>query len=601
MRENETDQTAGTPARTPGAPQPGAGKRAFRVLHLGDSEFDVLDRLRTSEKTGRRYEIVRVVQGAGAPANVAPYDAVILTFDKATEKAIDKLSRLQASAPLTPLIVVLNSDHDSVATRAIRCGAQDVLFRDEVTPLSLDRAIAHGIERLRRNARLELDAMHDELTGLPGRPVFLQAIECALEQAHSEADHRFALLIVNLDRFKLINDSVGPEFADQLLVAFTERVRRCLRPDDLLARLGGGELAILLHRVQGPLHAASVCQAVQREGMAAFRLGDQEVFTTVSIGVVCNDHPTGSAEDMLRDAGVAQHEGSRLGPGRYTIYEPRMHAAAVATFRLEMDLRRAVDRREFCLHYQPIVDLESGSLQGFEALLRWNHPTQGLVPPDRFIPLAEETGMIVPMERWVLREGCRTIRSWRNLLPPTHPLSLHVNISSKHLTQPDLAPELERTLQEFDLDPQWLRIEITETAIAENEEVAIGLLHELRSLGCLLSIDDFGTGYSSLACLQHYPVDLLKIDRAFIASLSENETSEEIVRLILVLADHFGLDAIAEGIETEEQLRVLREVGCTTGQGYLFSRPVDVERAEEFVRQSGRGIGLLPDTRSAAA
>jgi EAL domain-containing protein (putative c-di-GMP-specific phosphodiesterase class I) len=353
--------------------------------------------------------------------------------------------------------------------------------------------------------------------------------------------------------------------------------------------------------VQGPLHAASVCQAIQREGMAPFRFNDHEVFTTISVGVVCNDPPAREADDMLRDAGVAQHEGSRRGPGRFTIYEPRMHEAAVATFQLEMDLRRALDRREFCLHYQPIVDLDTGQLQGFEALLRWNHPSQGLVPPDRFIPLAEETGMIVPMERWVLREGCRTIRGWRNLLPPTHPLSLHVNISSKHLIRPDLASELERTLAEFNLDPQWLRIELTETAIAENPEIAIGLLHELRSLGCLLSVDDFGTGYSSLACLQRYPIDLLKIDRAFIASLTENATSEELVRLILVLSDHFGLDAIAEGIETEEQLRVLRELGCRSGQGFLFSRAVDADRAQEFVRQSALGIGLLPDRRSAAA
>ncbi|MEZ4655462.1 MAG: bifunctional diguanylate cyclase/phosphodiesterase [Candidatus Eisenbacteria bacterium] len=442
--------------------------------------------------------------------------------------------------------------------------------------------------------------MHDELTGLPGRPALLRAIETELEQAQVDPEHQFAVLLLNLDRFKLINDSVGPEYADQLLVAFVERVRRCLRPDDIVARLGGGELAILLHKLQSPLHAASVCQSIQREGMAAFRLGSREVITTVSIGVVCNDHPAREAEDMLRDAGGAQHEGSRRGPGHYTIYERRMHDAAVETFQLEMDLRRALARREFCLHYQPIVDLETGSLQGFEALLRWNHPEQGLVPPGRFVPLAEETGLIVPMERWVLREGCRTIRTWRNLLPPTHPLSLHLNISSKHLSRPDLAPELKRTLVEFDLDPQWIRMEITETAIAENPEVAIDVLHELRALGCLLSVDDFGTGYSSLACLQRYPIDLLKIDRAFIKSIDENSTSEEIVRLILVLADHFGLEAIAEGIETEEQLRVLREIGCTVGQGFLFSRPVDADRAQEFVRQSARGVGLTPPRRSAA-
>lgn len=565
---------------------------------IGNPSFEELCQ---QPEMGHAFSVERPRAG-DAPADLGQFDAAIVAFESPTEDTIDRIHRLQGAAPHVPLIVVLpSSEFEGLAIRAIRSGAQDVIYRDRLNSASFGQTVNHAIERLRRTARLELDVRHDPLTGLPTRTLFVQRVGEVIKLAQVDSERRFAVLQLNLDRFTLINNSLGPESADQLLVAFARRVRRCLRPGDMLARLGTGEFAILLQRLESTRHARTTCESIQRETQAPFHIGGRQVFTTVSVGVAESDHDRMEPEDLLRDAGTALYAAKNGGNGNAASYEPSMHEAAVARFQLEMDLRRGIEKNEFTLHYQPIVDLETGSLQGFEALMRWNHGARGLVPPDRFIPAAEETGLIIPLERRVIRQGCTAIRGWRNLLPPTHPLCLHVNISGKHIIRPDLLTELEAVFRELDIDPQWLRIEITESAIVDKSDATLEQLERLRELGCLLSVDDFGTGYSSLSCLQRYPIDILKIDRSFIWRMNEDSTSTEIVRTILALSEALGLEAIAEGIETAEQREGLRQLGCMSGQGFYFSRPVDEETARQIVLQSAHGVSLNPPQKGSAA
>lgn len=427
------------------------------------------------------------------------------------------------------------------------------------------------------------DATHDALTGLPNRSLFVNRLRHTLQRARRDEQYLFAILFLDLDRFKNVNDSLGHNTGDLLLVETARRLETCVRPTDTLARLGGDEFTILLEDIENPEGAVRVAERVQEKLRTPFALNGHELYLTASIGIVSKPADYHKPEDLLRDADTAMYRAKDGGKARYEVFDVEMRARAVRLLRLETDLRHAVEHREFVVHYQPIVSLRSGRIVALEALVRWEHPKRGLLPPAEFIPLAEETDLIVPIGLSVLREACRTVSRWRATFPDRRPLDVSVNLSSSQLAQPELAEYVGSIIDETGLQGRHLRLEITESTIMQDTVQAIEALSSLRRQGVRVYVDDFGTGYSSLASLHRLPVDVLKIDRSFVGRLDTGSDSMEVVQTIATLAHSLGLDVIAEGVETAEQLRRLREIGCEYGQGYYFSRPLDFGRVEMII------------------
>jgi diguanylate cyclase (GGDEF)-like protein len=427
-------------------------------------------------------------------------------------------------------------------------------------------------------------AFHDSLTGLPNRAMFTELLKAEIESSSRRDDHMFAVLFLDLDRFKNINDSLGHTHGDLLLVAFAERLERTLRPVDTLARFGGDEFAILLSGMTDATDAVRVAQRISEELSQPFVLDKNSAFATSSIGIALSSTGYDRPEDILRDADTAMYRAKENGKARYEVFDHGMHARAVSRLQLESDLRQAVEERQFCVYYQPIICLQTGRLAGFEALVRWNHPRRGLVSPADFIPVAEETGLIVPIGEWVLQEACNHIREMQMAFPSHRSLSLSVNLSARQVAQTDLLDRIQEALAASKLSPHCLKLEITESVVMENAEAATLMFKQLRALGVQLSIDDFGTGYSSLSYLHRFPLNYLKIDRSFVMRLT-TENDNAIVRTISTLARNLGMEVIAEGIETEEQYQQLKMLGCEYGQGYLFSHPVDNEGVLRLLAQ----------------
>jgi len=426
-------------------------------------------------------------------------------------------------------------------------------------------------------------AVHDALTGLPNRKAFLDRLFRSLRRAQRGAD-QFAVLFLDLDRFKLINDSLGHVVGDQLLIALAARLHECLRPGDVVAHLGGDEFGILVDHVQGPVDASHVAERVQASVSAPFEAGGQEVFTSASIGIAFSASGYERPEDLLRDAGTAMYRAKSLGSGRTQIFDREMHARALARLTLETDLRRALERGEFRLHYQPIVALATGRISGFEALVRWGHPTRGLLAPAEFLSVAEETGMMVPLTSWVLQEACTQLRHWQRL-PGAAALSISVNLASPDVAQPEMLEAVWEALARSGLEARHLRLEITESTIMKDLEAVIPLLVALKELGIGIHIDDFGTGYSSLSYLHRLPTDALKVDRSFVGR-SESPADAAIVRTIVELAHNLDRRVIAEGVETPGQLSLLRSLRCEYGQGFHFAPPLAPPEAEALIGRS---------------
>lgn len=436
-------------------------------------------------------------------------------------------------------------------------------------------------ERRKAEERLQHDAFHDPLTGLPNRALFLDRLGQIL--AKRRRYYLFAVLFLDLDRFKVINDSLGHLVGDQLLKATARKLESCLRPGDTVARFGGDEFAILLDEIRDVNDATRVAERIQVELKAPFNIENQDVISTASIGIALGATGFDSPEDLLRDADIAMYRAKSMGKARHEVFDKEMHSRAVALLKLETDLRKAVDRKQFCVHYQPIISLESGMITGFEALVRWTHPERGLVFPSEFIPMAEETGLIIPLGLWVLEQACLQMREWQKRLPNSDQLSISVNLSGKQFQYRDLVQQVSAVLHETEVDPVRIRLEITESTLMQNAETAASMLLKLKALNILLYIDDFGTGYSSFSYLHRFPFDTLKIDRSFVARMDTGEDNVEIVRAMLTLAKNLGKDVIAEGIETSKQLELLRELGCQSGQGFLFSQPLDPPEVESLV------------------
>jgi diguanylate cyclase (GGDEF)-like protein/PAS domain S-box-containing protein len=442
--------------------------------------------------------------------------------------------------------------------------------------------------RKRVEEQLTHDAFHDALTGLPNRGLFIEHLGLIIEQGKRNKDHLFAVLFLDMDRFKLVNDSHGHIDGDCLLVEISWRLRKSLRAGDTVARLGGDEFAILLRDMEEPGEAARVAHRIHAELARPFEIGGNEVYTTASIGIVLSTIGFTRPEDFLRAADTAMYRAKARGRGHHEVFDQEMHARVMQTLQLENDLRRAVERDEVIVHYQPIIALDTGHVSGFEALARWRHPERGLISPIEFIPVAEETGLIIPLGAWVLEEACREARRWQERAGQSHPPCLNVNLSGKQFAQPDLYARVVQALDESGLDARFLRLEITESVVMENAEATNATLQQLRELGVRLVVDDFGTGYSSLSYLQRFPISSLKIDRSFVSRMCDSEENSEIVRTIIALARNLDMDVVAEGVETEEQLAQLRALGCGYAQGFLFSQAVSADEAAKLLT---RGVG----------
>jgi diguanylate cyclase (GGDEF)-like protein/PAS domain S-box-containing protein len=428
------------------------------------------------------------------------------------------------------------------------------------------------------------DAFHDALTGLANRALLMDRLEQALLRTRRHAGHTCAVLFLDLDRFKVVNDSLGHVVGDQLLIAIGERLQACLRPDDTVARLGGDEFIVLLGGMPDAIAAGRVAERIQRELEVPFRVSGHEVFATVSIGIACGGAGT-RAEDLLRDADTAMYQAKARGRGRYEVFDAAMRSRAVEQWEIETDLRRAVERAEFAVRYQPIVALATGAIVGVEALVRWQHPKRGLLSPAEFLTVAEDTGLIVPIGRWVLGEACAQVCEWAQRIPGHAGLSLSVNMCTRELARPELAAELDAVLGETGLSPEQLVLEMTESALMDNAEWTTTLLAELRARRVRLYVDDFGTGYSSLSYLSRFPLHGLKIDRSFVQSLGAPGDREnvEIVRTIVMLGHNLNIAVIAEGVERPEQVQELVALNCALGQGYLFAQPLEAAGIERLL------------------
>jgi diguanylate cyclase (GGDEF)-like protein len=418
-----------------------------------------------------------------------------------------------------------------------------VVHDDKGKPIRMIGGMTDISDRKRAEEQLRYNAFYDALTGLPNRSLFMDRLHQTIERAKRHQNYLFAILFLDIDRFKVINDSLGHNIGDQLLIAFSRRLEACLRSVDTFVRLGGDEFVILLEDITSFSDATHVAERIRQKLALPFNLGGHEVFTTTSIGIALSTTVYDQPEDLLRDADIAMYRAKAQGKARYEIFDPVMHTQALILLQVENDLRRAIERQEFQIYYQPIVELQTGKVIGFEALLRWQHPSQGLVLPATFIPVAEETGLIVPIGYWILRAACRQLRLWQSFSAKS--LTISVNLSGRQFSQPDLIDQIDQILQETGLDASSLSLEITESMIMEDESATATLL-QLRNLGVKVSIDDFGTGYSSLGRLHHFPIDVLKIDRSFVSGIGVSEGNLEIIQAIVTLAHQLGMDVITE-------------------------------------------------------
>lgn len=445
--------------------------------------------------------------------------------------------------------------------------------------------------RKRAEERLSHDAFHDSLTGLPNRSLFLDRIDLAMRQSTRQQRAMGALLFLDLDRFKNVNDSVGHSMGDKLLVQIANRLTDLLRPADTIARLGGDEFAILLPDVRSATAASQVAERILEVLAGKFVISGHEIFATASIGIALNTLDYERPEELLRDADIAMYRAKANGKARYELFDREMHNRAVAQLQLETDLRRAIERNEFVLEYQPIVSLKDGRMVGFESLVRWDHPERGKLQPMEFIPTAEETGLIVPICWWTIREACRQMGQWQKLYNERPPFTVSVNVSGRLFHQWDMVEQFQQICRETSVDPSLLRIEITESRLLEHVAEAMTKLEQLRDMGVGLQIDDFGTGYCSLTYLQKFSYDSLKIDRSFVSAIEDGNGSGAIVQTIIALGHMLNMNIIAEGVETESQLNQLRALDCPQVQGFWFSKPVDQRRATELLDHQPAWVG----------
>ncbi len=425
--------------------------------------------------------------------------------------------------------------------------------------------------------------LHDSLTGLPNRFMFSKRLEKTLNISKKESNYKFAVLFLDCDRFKVVNDSLGHLVGDELLIAIARRLQLCLRANETLARLGGDEFGIILENLPDVNAAIQVAERILEQLSLSFKLSRYEVFMNASIGINWGSKDYEKPEYLLRDADTAMYRAKALGRARYHLFDPAMYQEAIQLLDLENDLRRAVERQEFVVYYQPIISLATGKVSGFEALVRWKHPVRGLIYPAEFIPIAEETGLINMIDKWVLRSACNQLRIWQTYPATPKNLTISANLSARLFSQPNLIFEIDKIINETQIDPISLELEITESVIMENNHAVKEIIQQLTARNIKLIMDDFGTGYSSLSYLHNFPLTKLKIDQSFVKIMGEHPENMGLLPAIISIAESMGMIVIAEGVETREQLEKLRTLNCGFAQGYLFSSAIEADLVLNFL------------------
>jgi diguanylate cyclase (GGDEF)-like protein len=586
------------------------------ILVVDDSRNNLF--LLASVLTKHGYQVRKADSGLSAIAEIKsqPPDLVLLDIQMPDLDGYQVCEQLKAMESICEIPVIFLSGLDEVLdkVKAFKVGGVDyitkpfqlaeVLVRVE-NQLNLQAAKAEVRklnEELERRVKLrtqELEreiaehkrsqeqilhmALHDELTDLPNRNKFLDRLEQAIERSKQRSDYHFSVLFLDCDRFKYINDSLGHVVGDRLLIAVAKRLHSSLHSLDTLARFGGDEFVILLEEIKDISDSIATAERIHQQMKLPFSVGEQEIFVNVSIGIVLGDLNAKEPNHLIRDAETAMYRAKAIGKGNYQLFDANMHEGARKILELETALQKAIEKQEFSINYQPIICLNTKQITGFEALIRWIHPQHGFISPASFIPIAEETGSIVPIGLWVLKESCRQLKTWldsnqlSNRVSPD--LNISVNLSVRQFAQPDLIEQIERILGETQLEASRLKLEITESAIMGNTELASSVLQRLRERQIQLSIDDFGTGYSSLSYLHRFPLDNLKIDRSFVNRIGDTGENLEIVQAIVTLAHNLKMNVTAEGIETVQQSEHLKKLGCEYGQGYYFAKPLDSKSA----------------------
>ncbi|MEM8641573.1 MAG: EAL domain-containing protein [Cyanobacteria bacterium P01_G01_bin.54] len=598
-------------------------------------------RLLATALTQHGYKVRSVINGRMAlmGAKAAPPDLILLDICMPGMSGYEVCQKLK-SDPLTqrvPVVFISALDEVLDKVKAFSVGGVDFITKpfhfeeviarieNQLTIQLLQRSLTELNNQLeervqQRTAELQAEikerkkaqeqllhiALHDPLTQLPNRSLMMERLESAIAQAQTQANANFAVLFLDCDRFKRVNDSLGHRIGDRLLVAVAKRLKQCLRKSDTLARMGGDEFAVLVQDVTHPQQVLDLAQEMNHRLALPFHVEQYEIFINASIGVVFNREdlytqlnavPTDpdtavfcyqDAEHLLRDADTAMYQAKAEGKGRYEVFNVQMHEQAIHLLQLENDLRRALDNQEFGLHYQPIVCLSTDKIVGFEALVRWNHPRQGLISPGVFIPAAEETGLILPLGEWILQTACQQLKQWNEAQVSEQPLSMSINFSVRQFTQTNILANIEQVLHQTQIQPQCLKLELTESVLIDQPESIMKLLAELKDMQLQLSLDDFGTGYSSLSYLHRFPMDILKIDKSFVGHLDAAPKNRKIIQTIVTLAHTLGMEAIAEGVETAAQLDCLRQLGCEYGQGFYFSPPVAAPAVESLLSHQGQ-------------
>ena len=582
------------------------GWLGFRVIRLGRAFRGLADEeqsLRASEERFRALvqhaaDVILVMEPDGTVRHASPAVQTVLGYDPdrmvgtrgwALAHEGDAQSAQVFHAELLEQrggsrSIELRWQHRDGSWRWLEVKGTNLLHQPGVRGIVLN---ARDISRHKSlEAQLVQRALHDQLTGLPNRMLFMDRLEQALERS-ARRGKSAAVLFLDLDRFKLVNDNLGHDHGDQLLVQVADRLRGCLRRVDTIARIGGDEFTVLLEDVGSPGDAALVAERIIEAFRSSFRIENQEIFVGASIGIALGGRDQGTtAQGLLRNADIAMYRAKANGRACFEIFKSSMRETVKGRLKMETELRRALDRGELRLHYQPQVDLRSSRIVGLEALVRWEHPERGLVPPGSFIPIAEETGLILPIGRWVLETACRQASVWRADPEIGLDLVMAVNLSPRQFRHPRLVQDVGQVLAESGLDASGLEVEITEGTAMGDADATVKTLEHLKAIGIRLAIDDFGTGYSSLGYLKRFPIDVLKVDRSFVAGLPDNRGDAAIVRAVVGLTRALGLKAVAEGVETTQQLAELRGLGCDQGQGYLFGRPTATEVADVMLRRS---------------
>jgi len=561
----------------------------LNLLLLEDSPNDAELMLDVLEEAGFELVSHRVDSQAAYLLALDQSPEVILSdFSMPQFTALDALRLLHERGLDIPFIVVSGCIGEEMAVECMKAGANDYLMKDRLGRLghAVSQALDHKrvIEDKRlAEQRLLLETYHDSLTGLPNRALFLDRLDRVYQQSRRQPSHLFALLYLNLDAFRVVRDCMGPAAADRLLIEVSQRMLSRVRSVDTLARMEGDEFAVLLDNLKAMSNVTHVATRLQQEFAKPFTVEGRQVSLTASMGIACCHAAYERGDHLLRDATTAMHQARANGRGGFVLFDPAMHEQAMVRLKLESDLRQAIERQEFRLEYQPIVELKSGRVAGFEALLRWEHPEQGLTRPDEFLAVAMELGLLSTIGEWGLGEACRQLVRWHREYPQPRPLTLSVNFSLHQFAYTDLAALITEVLRTTGVEASSLKIEITESDMMQNPEAVTEVLQQLESQRIQTCLDDFGTGYSSLSYLQQLPITYLKIDQSFIQRLGTDDDAFAIVKTIIVLAHQLGRQVIAEGVETAEHLTILRILGCEYAQGYFFAKPLPCEEVSSFL------------------